>query len=856
MAELTRDRLLARLDAPFLATIVEGVPGSGRRTLLRQWVAAARPADGHRAMVDLDSAQLSPAALWAHSLARLAAVGAPVDRDALALLARQPDDEDLLPLAVRALATLDGPATLVFPEWDLIQHAIMIPAAAELHRRVPHLAIVASTVDGGPLAAFASGHGAPFQRLTEDDLWFTTAEVATLLRLRCERLGLDARPEAADRLARATDGHPATVAAVLDSAPRLCADALVTRTQAVQSVDWTVAAPLFPSPPAPLGPLARRISAVVPAPRVPVAIARQVCPDLDVDRLRRARFGVLSTPPGGELTFVWDATVRHRIVEGLPDAVLRDACRALAASAESHGDHALAVVSHVRAGDLVAAESLAHARLWDLVGPADADLWNPLLGVPASRLVVAPSLGLLRELFVRRGVEPNPVDDARTAVLARRMAEHADPRPAPRLAALARSALVACEAGDLALADGAVDRWLELMDDTRHVLVDDPSTAIASSALLVGQVLVQLDRYEEARTVWRFVLEVLDGVGEDTRRWERDAHRGLLATGAVGGAPHLPMIGDPLEGVPLAAGRELDLVLVAVTRGWQALDEGRLQDAMVLTSHGLAAVRSVASWPVLVLVHLAALAATGGAAQTELLRRRVLDSPTWRARQLGPRRTGPLAEFLEVFSARIVGVAPRDLPEGAPAARDQRFSFVTAVVNLLGTAGEDVPGAAVPEPDVLAQLSLRMRGTVLQAAAVEATREEGGEAVALAALRRVYGEEGAGALAPMGLSLASSDQIERLCAAVEAAPDADLLAPALAARGYAGGPRSHVVRFRLSDRERELLGHIREARTNSVIAEIMSVSVNTVKFHRANLYRKLGAKTRDEALEAALRLEV
>lgn len=64
----------------------------------------------------------------------------------------------------------------------------------------------------------------------------------------------------------------------------------------------------------------------------------------------------------------------------------------------------------------------------------------------------------------------------------------------------------------------------------------------------------------------------------------------------------------------------------------------------------------------------------------------------------------------------------------------------------------------------------------------------------------------------------------------------------------------HTPQIELSSREREVLEQLRESATNQQMAEAMFVSVNTVKFHRANLMRKLGAKSRHDVLEAAARL--
>jgi DNA-binding NarL/FixJ family response regulator len=51
----------------------------------------------------------------------------------------------------------------------------------------------------------------------------------------------------------------------------------------------------------------------------------------------------------------------------------------------------------------------------------------------------------------------------------------------------------------------------------------------------------------------------------------------------------------------------------------------------------------------------------------------------------------------------------------------------------------------------------------------------------------------------------------------------------------------------LTEREREILGLVAEGLTNAVIARRLWVSEPTVKFHLANLYRKLGVANRTEA---------
>lgn len=55
----------------------------------------------------------------------------------------------------------------------------------------------------------------------------------------------------------------------------------------------------------------------------------------------------------------------------------------------------------------------------------------------------------------------------------------------------------------------------------------------------------------------------------------------------------------------------------------------------------------------------------------------------------------------------------------------------------------------------------------------------------------------------------------------------------------------------LSERELEVLGLLASGKTNSEVARDLFVSVGTVKSHTGNIYRKLGAKNRAEALARA-----
>jgi len=63
----------------------------------------------------------------------------------------------------------------------------------------------------------------------------------------------------------------------------------------------------------------------------------------------------------------------------------------------------------------------------------------------------------------------------------------------------------------------------------------------------------------------------------------------------------------------------------------------------------------------------------------------------------------------------------------------------------------------------------------------------------------------------------------------------------------------HASGAGLSVREREVLGHVREGRTNRDVAGILGISEHTVNLHVKSILSKLGASSRTEAVMLALR---
>ena len=74
--------------------------------------------------------------------------------------------------------------------------------------------------------------------------------------------------------------------------------------------------------------------------------------------------------------------------------------------------------------------------------------------------------------------------------------------------------------------------------------------------------------------------------------------------------------------------------------------------------------------------------------------------------------------------------------------------------------------------------------------------------------------------------------------------------PDATAAGFGPMPESDV-RALLTPRELEVLAAIADGHTNKAIARRLDISLHTVKFHIESIFRKLGARTRTEAVAKA-----
>jgi LuxR family maltose regulon positive regulatory protein len=75
-------------------------------------------------------------------------------------------------------------------------------------------------------------------------------------------------------------------------------------------------------------------------------------------------------------------------------------------------------------------------------------------------------------------------------------------------------------------------------------------------------------------------------------------------------------------------------------------------------------------------------------------------------------------------------------------------------------------------------------------------------------------------------------------------------------QGQLSGPSTQAMLEPLTEKEREVLGHLSELLTTDEIATVMFISVNTVRTHVRNILRKLAASRRNEAVRRARDLKI
>ncbi|MGO3796553.1 MAG: helix-turn-helix transcriptional regulator [Pauljensenia sp.] len=363
-----------------------------------------------------------------------------------------------------------------------------------------------------------------------------------------------------------------------------------------------------------------------------------------------------------------------------------------------------------------------------------------------------------------------------------------------------------------------LDRFQDLLGDLGEDALRRGAGTLVSNVLVVAHRMAAFGRLEQAGQV----LDVLSShpdIGDASTpllRAERLRAYHLLRARvhAVRGLPlSTPMI-EALETFRLRGPHDPGQVSVALVRAWEQLDVDAPDRALELMVGISAECPESERDPLVMLTTLVA---------------RVLCDPQALSREgVGAlvrawgHADGPVRECFSVLATAF-----------------ERHNHVP--VDELSSFLGDLPGSADrPRLDALR----------LEARAMEAFRC-GEQRYFLTSLRELLQNPAASHSVPMCLVLTTEQERSVMCETVRSEGDERVRTLVERCLHYRPCPAREDSPPSLSPRELQVLGSIARGRTNTQIARTLGVTVHTVKFHRANLYRKLDARTKADMLRAA-----
>lgn len=851
----TRTRLLAQLNAGIPTIFIEGGAGTHKSALLRSW--AAQTNAQLRVLAEFDRRQLAATSMARQLAYQLELAGAGDDAgplgDELAENADAPWSA-LAEIIERAVAGLDRPLALGVERLDeLPSDAAQV--LIELTASLPGFRLVGSAVDAQALTAQAVVSGVSHLVIGDPQLAYTPVEVAAIL--------ADALPEATEATVRtildATHGIPALVERVIELFGQECLAGTVGMDQAVAGwLPHTLGADGFEN----------QLRLLAQAPRFGPALLTTLFGEERAEylfaRLPRMGTGSVAQPLSGRQVFTWYPAFRRRLLQvGAVDdaeALAEDRLR-IATAALAVGDAELALAMLVAAQALAEADQLCSRWLWEL---ADADpevLVEHFVALDPQIFRHYPNLLAVATLAQPGRGEP-PADPELAGVQRAVLASSISGDVPEQLHRLSTAATLALGTGDLGIAIRAGVRWANLLIARVDEWQDSLDPSLVSDGLLMVKALVQLDRVDLVPQVAQVLLSPMrrepDCVGGEGDRRLSTLFATLRMAIVFLGAARSEV--RALELGPRQFHREFDHVLHAVIDAGEALDRGDCTSAEAFTRVAMFRLQHPGDWPVLLYLRVAALVALADRAQLDELIDQVFLSARWEAWQHHREAHsfyGLLAEAMAMAATGRVIHRPlaelpahnRSLPPGALHRWPSWGRRLMEGTLQLGTGAARSP--ELPTDAELSPLPPRISWQLGLITAVNNLRS-GEEATAVSVVIR-GGAPLKYPAAPMPLVLAAPDEIAVLNDRLPSTASLTVRSSLVLARAYAGIDLDSRGSVRLGARELEVLDGVRRGMTNTAIARELYVSVNTVKFHRTNLYRKLNATSREELLAEALR---
>lgn len=803
---MPRRTLLDALNSPLPLLFVEAPPGAGKRTLLEQWVHDR--GRERRVVVRVERTNTSGSGLlrliWS-------ALGHSEDG---ALPQLPASDDDVVEEAVRRLAEVKQPAAVAILAADHLA-ADGFDLMLEVLRAGVGLRLVVAAFDASALMDAANRRGIPFGHLDDQDMRLTLDETRTMML----DAGLEPTAEAVAAMHEGTTGHPGMIGAAIAMFPAESEVGRITSDKALGAFLTTARLGDWPTS------FADSFQALVWVPRFSAAEAEIVTDAGSAEplmhRLQTLGLGEMVYHPGmRQRVFRWHEPLRMVVlqcfvqlrtpVDGPFDRITE--------AAERCDDRDLLVAMLVRKGELDRAEQVLDQWLWDALPNVGEPLWQQLESISPLALLDHPGLLCVRLRLASGSLRSTA--SAKAAVrTGRRVAAAATADPWRRLAGLARALELARHPDAHAPLVDLVVRARGLAADLIGADVADAVTpGGVSDLLLVAETIFRMGDIRAAAEFAGYAAQLIE---HDPGRLDPAGERRPFAERLMLLSHRERGLDDPVDAEVLLSGlqflwRDADVMAAYLAVMSADLDAGDLAAADARGRVVLDLVEGAAQWPALLYARVWLLALRRGVREL----RPVLDQYEAIVRSAA----SPVSRAHEFARAHLALLAGREVAHPA---------FVPLPPAALG-------GSSWPRIDHGRQLHEAL--TALRA---------GQRSVARACLERAALFLPRRGLSSLVLAVATTDEVADLAALVADHPDAPRLRleQAFDVARKAGDPVGE-----LSEREHEVLRFLRAGATNKAMAQAMFVSVNTVKFHRANLMRKLGASNRDEVLEAAARL--
>ncbi|WP_165497137.1 LuxR C-terminal-related transcriptional regulator [Rhodococcus sp. ABRD24] len=196
---LDRPRLQATLDSGSALTVLRGPRGSGKSTLVSQWLGASSASEPHRVVVSVPEPEMrcDSGVYWRSVASAARAAGIAAAEDATA------SSEDAFRTFCSSLADVDVPVVLVLDHPDRVADPLFRDRISEVLFRFGHVravAMVRTVVHFGTLDQLDLGRYV----VSYADLRFTAGETAAFF----EQNDLDLGREVTDRIRELVDGLP------------------------------------------------------------------------------------------------------------------------------------------------------------------------------------------------------------------------------------------------------------------------------------------------------------------------------------------------------------------------------------------------------------------------------------------------------------------------------------------------------------------------------------------------------------------------------------------------------------------------------------------------------------------------